>query len=142
LISLIIVQNLLFQIVEWLKFHIFCQALNSNLNSVITTAHFQIEWKIKDAFQTYKNIIWKRLQSTFFSIHFFVDIWTSSNSHFLLAVTADFVDCTEEKHMKTLLAFQIVKNHNEKKQFAFFFLCFKIIILYKNLKLLFLIILT
>ena len=42
----------------------------------------------------------------------------SSNNHLLLAVTADFVDCTEEKHMKTLLALQIVKNHNEEEQFA------------------------
>ena len=40
------------------------------------------------------------------------------NSHFLLAVIADFVDCIEEKHIKTLLAFQIIKNHSEKEQFA------------------------
>ena len=43
LISLIVVWNLSFQMIEWLKFHTFCQALNSNLNSVITTAHSQIE---------------------------------------------------------------------------------------------------
>ena len=42
----------------------------------------------------------------------------SLNRYFLLAVTADFVDCTEEKHMKTLLAFCTVKNHNEKEQFV------------------------
>ena len=41
-----------------------------------------------------------------------------SNNHFLLAVTADFVNCIEEKHMKTLLAFQIMKNHNKEEQFA------------------------
>ena len=43
------------------------------------------------------------------------------NNHFLLTVTADFVDCIEEKHMKTLLALQIVKNYNKKKQFIIFF---------------------
>ena len=43
------------------------------------------------------------------------------NNHFLLTVTANFVDYTEEKHMKTLLALQIVKNHNKEKQFAVFF---------------------
>ena len=40
------------------------------------------------------------------------------NSHFLLTVTADFVDCTEEKYMKTFLVLQIVKDYSEKKQFA------------------------
>ena len=40
------------------------------------------------------------------------------NSHFLLTVTADFVNCIEKKYMKTLLALQIVKNYNKKKQFA------------------------
>ena len=118
MISLIIVQNLLFQIIEWSEFHTFCQALNSNLNNVITMTHSQIEWKIKNAFQTYKNIIWKKFQLAFFSIHFFVDIWISLNNHLLLAITVDFVDCTEEKHMKTLLAFQIVKDYNEEKQFT------------------------
>ena len=37
------------------------------------------------------------------------------NSHFLLAITADFVDCTEEKHMKTLLALYTMKDHSEEK---------------------------
>jgi len=104
--------------IEWSEFHTFCQALNSNSDSIIITAHSQIEQKIKDAFQTHKNIIWKRLQSALFSIHLSIDIWTSSNRHFLLTVTADFVDCTEEKHMKTLLALYTVKNHSEEKQFA------------------------
>ena len=43
------------------------------------------------------------------------------NNHFLLTVIADFVDCTEKKHMKTFLAFQIVKNHSEKEQFVVLF---------------------
>ena len=105
LISLIVVQNLFFWIIEWSEFHTFCQALNSNLNSIIITTHFQIEWKIKNIFQTHKNIIWKKLQSAFFNIHLFINIWTSSNNYFLLTIITDFVDCTEEKHMKTLLAF-------------------------------------
>ena len=42
----------------------------------------------------------------------------SLNNHFLLAIIADFVDCIEEKHIKTLLALQIVKDYNEKEQFA------------------------
>jgi len=41
----------------------------------------------------------------------------SSNRHLLLAVTADFVDCVEEKHVKTLLVLCTVKNHSEEVQF-------------------------
>jgi len=44
------------------------------------------------------------------------------NRLLLLAVTADFVDCIKEKHVKILLALHIMKNHNEKKQFAVFLL--------------------
>jgi hypothetical protein len=40
------------------------------------------------------------------------------NKHLLLAVTADFVDCTEEKHMKALLALRKVKGHSGELQFA------------------------
>jgi hypothetical protein len=43
------------------------------------------------------------------------------NRCFLLAITADFVDLIEEKHVKTFLAFYKMKNHNEKKQFAVLF---------------------
>ena len=107
--------------IEWSEFHTFCQVLNSNSASIIITAHSQIEWKIEDAFQTHKNVIQKKLQLIFFSIYFFVDIWTFSNNHFLLTVTADFINCIEMKHVKTLLAFHTVKNHNEEEQFAVVF---------------------
>ena len=43
------------------------------------------------------------------------------NNHFLLAVIADFVNCTEEKHMKTFLILQIAKNHSEEEQFVVLF---------------------
>ena len=62
------------------------------------------------------------------SIHqysFFIDIWTSLNKHLLLAVTDDFVECTEEKQMKTLLVLCKVKNHSKEDQFAVLLLILK-----------------
>ena len=41
----------------------------------------------------------------------------SSNRHLLLTVTADFVDCVEEKHVKALLALRTVKGHSGEVQF-------------------------
>ena len=35
-------------------------------------------------------------------------------------ITADFVDCTEEKHIKTFLVLYTVKDHSEEEQFAVF----------------------
>ena len=61
LIFLIVVWNLLFQMIEWFKFHTFCQVLNSKSDHFIITTHFQIEQKIREAFKTYKNIMWKKL---------------------------------------------------------------------------------
>jgi hypothetical protein len=45
LISLIVVRNLPFQTVEWLKFHTFCQVLNLQLEGIVTTAHSQVAKK-------------------------------------------------------------------------------------------------
>ena len=100
--------------IEWPEFHTFCQVLNPKLSHFITTAHSQIGQKIRKAFKTHKNIVQKKLQSALINIHLSVDIWTSSNKHFLLAVTDNFVECTEEKCMKTLLALHKMKSHNEE----------------------------
>jgi hypothetical protein len=118
LVSLIVVRNLPFRMVEWPEFHTFCQVLNPKSDSFITTAHSQIGRKIREAWQTHKDTVRKKLQSALSSIHLSVDIWTSPNRHLLLAVTADFVDYIEEKHVKALLALRTVKGHSGEEQFA------------------------
>jgi hypothetical protein len=117
LVSLIVVHNLPFRMVEWPEFHTFCQVLNPKSAGFITTAHSQIGRKIKEAWQTHKDTVRKKLQSALSSIHLSVDIWTSLNGHLLLGVTADFVDI-EDKHIKALLALRRVKGHSGKDQFA------------------------
>ena len=91
------------------------------MNHFITTAHSQIEQKIKKAFKTHKNIMWKKLQLVLINIHLSIDIWIFLNKHFLLAVTDNFVEHIEEKCMKTFLAFCKIKNYNKKNQFIVFF---------------------
>jgi hypothetical protein len=61
LVSLIVVRNLPFQMVEWPEFHTLCQVLNPKSDSFITTAHSQIGRKIKEAWQTHKDIVQKKL---------------------------------------------------------------------------------
>ena len=46
LVSLIVVQNLPFRIVEWPEFHTLCQVLNPKSDAFITTAHSTIRIKI------------------------------------------------------------------------------------------------
>jgi hypothetical protein len=117
LVSLIVVRNLPFQMVEWLEFQAFCQALNPKSDSFITIAHSQIGRKIKEAWQTHKDTIQKKLQSALSSIHLSVDLWTSPNRHLLLVVNADFVDCIKEKYVKALLALCLVKGYGGEEQF-------------------------
>jgi len=57
LISLIIVQNLPFVIVEWPEFHTLCQALNSESKGMITTAHSTITKKLEGSWNTHKDIV-------------------------------------------------------------------------------------
>lgn len=42
LVSLIVVRNLPFRMVEWPEFHTLCQSLNPKSDSFITTAHSQL----------------------------------------------------------------------------------------------------
>jgi hypothetical protein len=112
LISLIVVQNLPFTAVEWPEFHTFCQVLNPESKDAITTTHSQVKNKIKKAYEIHKDTVRKKLQSALTNIHLSVDIWTSPNKHLLLGVTRDFVDCTEEKHLKTLLRLRPTAGHS------------------------------
>lgn len=49
LISLIIVRNLSYALVEWPEFHTFCQLLNRAITGKITTSHSGIASLIKEA---------------------------------------------------------------------------------------------
>jgi hypothetical protein len=69
LISLIIVRNLPFRVVEWPAFHAFCQVLNPQSKDVVTTAHSQVIKKIEESWNLYKDIVRRTLQSAVSSIH-------------------------------------------------------------------------
>jgi hypothetical protein len=71
LVSLIVVRNLPFRLVEWPEFHTFCQVLNPESYGTLHTAHSTIGMKIKDAYLTHKDTVRKRLQSALSCIHIF-----------------------------------------------------------------------
>jgi hypothetical protein len=118
LISLIIVRNLPFRLVEWPEFHTFCQVINPQSHDYITVAHSQIPKKIHQLWQSRKDIVRKKLQSALSSIHLSLDIWTSPNRLLLLGICAHFVEEGEEKLSKALLALRTVINHSGDEQFA------------------------
>jgi len=115
LINLIVVRNLPFRIVEWPEFHAFCQALNPESVSYVTTAHSAVSTLIQNSFQLQKDIVRKKVQSALTDIHLSVDIWTSPNNHLLLAICAHFVN-SQEQRRKALLALRTVANHSGEEQ--------------------------
>ena len=74
LLTLIVVRNLPFAIVEWPEFHTLCQALNSQSEGVITTAHSTIAKKLKGSWTNYKDVVRRDLQSAISNIHISLDI--------------------------------------------------------------------
>ena len=46
-----------------------------------------------------------------------MDIWTSPNNLLLLRITADFVNCEEEKYTKALIALLEVSGYSGQAQF-------------------------
>ena len=117
LVSLIVVRNLPFRLVEWPEFHTFCRVLNPESYDILNIAHSMIGIKIKDAYFAHKDTIRKRLQSALSCIHISLDIWTSPNRILLLGVVADFVDRITEQHTKALLGLRPVSGHSGDIQF-------------------------
>ena len=115
LISMIVVRNLPFRIVEWPEFHTFCQTLNKECK--ITTTHSHIATKIEESWFYHKDIVRRELQSAITRIHISLDIWTSPNQHLLLAVCGHFTTHLLKKQ-KALLALKRVLGHSGENQFA------------------------
>ena len=74
LISLIVVRNLSFCLVEWPEFHTLCQALNRECDSLITTTHSQVYTLVSKAWSNYKDIVQRELQAALSQIHISLDI--------------------------------------------------------------------
>jgi hypothetical protein len=120
LISLIVIQNLSFALVEWPEFHTFCQALNRASEGKITTSHSGVYNHIKEAWGKHKDIIRQALQVALSHIHISLDIWTSPNQWLLLAICAHFTTC-DHKKQKALLALKKVPGHSGEDQFSILF---------------------
>jgi hypothetical protein len=117
LVTLIIVRNLSFRLVEWPEFHALCRVLNPMSGGYLISAHSTIPRRIETQWFTQKDIVRKKLQSAISNIHLSLDIWTSPNHLLLLGICAHFVGQNQEKQLKALLALRTVENHSGEKQF-------------------------
>ena len=116
LFTLIVVQNLLFSLVEWPEFHTLCQALNSQCEGVITTAHSTVTKKLRESWTNHKDVVRRDLQSVVSNIYISLDIWTSPNRHLLLAICAHYTTYLLQRQ-KALLALPLVGSHSGQSQF-------------------------
>jgi hypothetical protein len=119
LISLIIVRNLSYALVEWPEFHTFCQLLNRAITGKITTSHSGIASSIKEAWGKHQNTVRQVLQAALSLIHISLDIWTSPNRWLLLAICGHFTT-HDGKQQKALLALKKVSGHSSEAQMAVF----------------------
>jgi hypothetical protein len=117
LISLIVVRNLSFTMVEWPEFHTLCQVLNRACEGKITTSHSGVYNKVKEAWGKHKDVVRRALQAALSHIHISLDIWTSPNRFLLLAIVAHFTT-HDQKKQKALLALKKVPGHSGEEQFS------------------------
>ena len=118
LISLIVVRNLSFRLVEWPEFHALCRVLNPESYDYIITSHSSVPKRIERSWQTQRDVVRKKLQSVSSSVHLSLDIWTSPNRLLFLGICAHFVAQHQQKLSKALLALRTVANHTGQEQFA------------------------
>jgi hypothetical protein len=57
LVTLIVVRNLSFAIVEWLEFHTLCQVLNKASKGKIAIAHSIVRNKVEEAWKKHKDVV-------------------------------------------------------------------------------------
>ena len=81
---------------------------------MITTAHSKVRKKIKESWSSHKNTVRQLLQSAITSIHLLLDIWTSLNGHLLLGIITHYMNHTEDKLIKALLAFRPINGYSGK----------------------------
>lgn len=118
LVTLIVVRNLPFLMVEWKEFIALCQALNPEAASVLPKSRTVIPKLISERYNLYKDIVRKKLQSSWSSIHFSLDIWTSPNRHLFLGICAHFIERQSDKLSKALLALRTIGDHSGRTQFT------------------------
>jgi hypothetical protein len=78
LLSLIILHNLPFRLVESDAFHTFCKTLNPEATNLILS-HSTLRLQVTKSFAIHKDIVRKKLQSAISAIHLSLDVWTSPN---------------------------------------------------------------
>jgi hypothetical protein len=117
LITMIVVRNLSFTIVEWPEFHAFTKALNPETKGLLPTSHNTIRRYIQKAFLRHKDTVRRLLQSAASSIHIALDIWTSPNRWLLLGIVAHFTS-VDLKPQRALLALKKVSGHSGLEQFS------------------------
>ena len=115
LLSLIVVRNQPFTLVEWPEFHALCRALNPAYEGKITTAHSQVQAHLRIVWPKHKDIVRRELQAALSRIHISCDIWTSPNQLLLLAIVAHFITHDSQKR-KALIALPQVFGHSGEEQ--------------------------
>jgi hypothetical protein len=118
LVSLIVVRNLPFRMVEWAEFYTFCQTLNPRIKEFLITAHSTIPRLIHQSWISSQDIVRRKLQSAISNIHLSLDVWTSPNRLLFLGVCAHFVDQSQEKLYKVLIGLRTIRGHSGDEQLA------------------------
>ena len=118
LITLIVVRDLPFCIVEWPEFHAFCRVLNPEVKSNIITTQSEVAKKVEKLWLSHKDVVRKKLQSAISSVHLSLDIWTSPDKQLLLGICAHFVEQISEKLSNALIALRPVANHSGSEQLS------------------------
>lgn len=116
LLSLIILHNIPFRLVESNEFHTFCKALNPEAIDLISS-HSTLRLQVGKAFTTHKDVVRKKLQSAISAIHISLDVWTSPNQKLFLGICAQFVEYDTEQLVKALIALPSIRSYHAEVQY-------------------------
>jgi hypothetical protein len=104
LVQLVTVRNLPYNCSQWPELHALLMAVNYTAEDVINLSHGSIQKLVSNSYFIHKDILRKKLQSSFFKLHLSADIWSAPNHKAFLGSCVQFVDEDTKEICRALLA--------------------------------------
>jgi hypothetical protein len=103
-VQLVTVRNLPYNCSQWPELHALLMAVNPTAEDVINLSHGSIQKLVSNSYFIHKEILRKKLQSSFFKLHLSADIWSAPNHKAFLGSCVQFVDEDTKETCRALLA--------------------------------------
>lgn len=104
LAQLVTVRNLPYNCSSWPELHAFIASFNPCAEGLISLSHGSVQKLVSSSYDTHKDVLRTKLQSSPSKLHLSADVWSAPNHKAFLGVCVKFVDPDGKGLLQALLA--------------------------------------